>query len=138
MEDRFQKLISLVREKNLKLDIALMFGKIEMFREILIKLIEENKVDIVKNLEKIIDVERKYIYLSILFDTLSPLAFQIGRELYDEVRKIKSLYDIRLYKLFFSLLDENVEEINKNVNELIKLEKNIEELVSKISEKINL
>lgn len=138
MDERFQKLINLVREKNLKLDLALIFGKNENFRETLIKLLEEGKIEIVKKLEKIINIERKHTCLLILLEGLLSLVFQIGREVFDEARKIKLVYEIKLQQLFFSLLDENLEEVDKYIDEITKLENNLNKIIAIIIEKIEL
>lgn len=135
-EERFLRLLRLTKEKNIRIDIALYFGKFESLREILIKLLEENKVDIVKNLEKIIGAERKYILQNILLELLSFQAFQIGKEVFEEIRKTKAMYDFYLNNLFFSLLDENIEKINEYIEKLRSLEDKMDKNIGIILQKI--
>ena len=135
-DERFERLINLIKEKNLKFDIALIFGKLEGAREIIIKLLEENKIEIVKNVEKIIEVEREFRLLSLLIDLSSPLAFQIGKETLDKARKIRTLYEFYFHKFLNSLLDENLEEINKNVEKLNSFKEEMENSIKEILERI--
>jgi len=135
-DERFERLINLVKEKNLKFDIALIFGKMEIAREIIIKLLEENKLEIAKNLEKIIEVEREFRILNLLIDFSSPLAFQIGKEVLDKARKVRTLYEIQFNKFLYSLLDENLEKINENVEKLNSFKEEIENSINEILERI--
>jgi len=135
-DERFEKLISLVKEKNLKFDIALIFGKMEIAREIIIKLLEENKIEIAKSLEKIIEVEREFRILNLLIDLSSPLAFQIGKEILDKARRVRTLYEVQFNKFLYSLLDENLEEINENVEKLNSFKEEIETSINEILEKL--
>jgi len=135
-DERFEKLINLVKEKNLKFDIALIFGKMEIAREIIIKLLEENKLEIAKNLEKIIEVEREFRILNLLIDLSSPLAFQIGKEILDKARRVRTLYEIQFNRFLYSLLDENVEKIYENVEKLNSFKEEIENSINEILERI--
>lgn len=135
-DERFEKLINLVKEKNLKFDIALIFGKMEIAREIIIKLLEENKVEIIKNVEKIIETERKFRTLYLLLDISSPLTFQVGKEILDKARKVKVFFEIYFNEFLYSLLDENVEKINESVEKINSLKEEIENSINEILEKI--
>jgi len=135
-DERFVRLINLVKEKNIKFDIALIFGRLEVGREIIIKLLEENKLEIAKNLEKIVEVEREFTKFNLLIDLSSPLAFQIGKEIFEKARKIRILYELQFNQLLFSLLDEDLEKINENIEKLNSFKEELRKVIDELLEKI--